>query len=230
VQKIFHLHIRKTSGTVLFNALWKKCGKDMVLPYRSDVEIFNKMPDKEDRQKEIAATPIISGHFYRLANEIPEDYFKVTILRNPVERTISAFNHMKGDIHDSSHIKIADLSFKDAMKDPRFAHELWNGQTRALVAAAGKNFETLDDAERVNTALHTLKSLDLVGFQENLQPFYRKVRSNLNLQVRYNQKINQKVTSQGIRVADVVNFSDEVVSKNRLDIFVYFESLKIGCI
>ncbi len=155
---------------------------------------------------------------------------RVTILRNPVERTISAFNHMKSDRLDPKHVEIADLSFADAMNDARFAHELWNGQTRALVAASGENFEKLDDAGRVNTALHTLKKMELVGFQENLEPFYKKLRTNLQIQIDYDERVNHKITSKGARLADVINCSGALALKNRLDIVVYFESLKIGCL
>lgn len=228
MKRLFHLHIRKTSGTVLYRGIVKSYGKEGVLPYRSDFEILRKLPEIREIEAAISDSTAISGHFYRVARFVPEDFYRVTILRNPLDRAVSAFNHMKNDPNDLLHEQIADLSFPEALQDGRFARELWNGQTRALVSAAGQNFEELQDAERLEVALDYLRSLDCVGFQEKLAPFYDKLHADIGLTVDHARKVNDAVTSNGLKLDDILQYSDQVVFRNRLDLFLYFAAMKFG--
>jgi hypothetical protein len=192
------------------------------------MEIIGKGIDENRLTHAFNSVSAISGHFYKFANLVPSNFYKVTILRNPLDRTVSAYNHMIADISDPWHDSIAGFSFEQALEDQRFATELWNGQTRALVGAAGKDFEILNDAERIESAMEVLGQMDLVGFQEHLAPFYDALRSEHGLQVDYKARVNEDITSQGISSHELMHLAAKISMRNRLDIFVYFLALSSG--
>jgi hypothetical protein len=94
--RILFLHIPKTAGISLFSALASAVGEDRAIRFASDTqperEAFLRMSDEELRRYRL-----ISGHFqlaFFLRKPIG-DYQIVTVLRDPVDRVLSAFFFMK---------------------------------------------------------------------------------------------------------------------------------------
>ena len=110
------------------------------------------------------------------------------------------------------------------------SHRNFGTGRRGLVAGAGQDFEKLDDDNRIQVALEYLKSFDLVGFQENLAPFYRAFETATSIKLDHTERINSAITSKGLKLNDTRNQSTALVTKNRLDLFIYFEAMKFGCL
>lgn len=220
--KVFHLHIRKTAGTALFHALKERFGSSA--PYRSDFEIGVKVPS-DQRVAELSRYPLISGHFYSTAAIVPDDYDVVTILRNPFSRVVSAYNHIRADKTDLLHKKLSDRSLEQALDDPALASELWNGTTRALVAASGGKYEDLEDAERIETALSYLQNCRFVGFQEALGVFFNEINAAYGTKADAGRKVNVETTASGLGREAAFPLARKIAGRNTLDVIVYDEAL-----
>src|SRR4026208_439750 len=84
------LHIPKTAGLSLTDFI-----KSQFAPFESnsttDLSDFIKTP-----QEEIAKYKFIAGHFpYNVSNFVQRKLVYITVLRDPVERTVSHYAHIR---------------------------------------------------------------------------------------------------------------------------------------
>ena len=91
--KVFFFHIPKCAGMSIWHALWDQYGQENVL----QVGIKDQRLKYEAMTSEEATQfKAIGGHgwlkIYRDKLGDMEDYFKITTLRHPVDRVISAYN------------------------------------------------------------------------------------------------------------------------------------------
>lgn len=94
--RLLFIHIPKSAGISFYNGLAGSIGIDRSLRFalgsKADQDMYLKMTAEEIRQYRF-----ISGHFtlpFFLRNKI-EDYKIVTVLRNPLDRELSAYFYMK---------------------------------------------------------------------------------------------------------------------------------------
>jgi hypothetical protein len=132
---------------------------------------------------------------------LPRPLFVFTILRDPVDRAISLYNHylrMHGErVHE---VIIGErLDFAAALTHPELSSSLTNAATRILgtevdVRAAWPNASAMSLAERwalqvppdegtYQRALENLKQLDFVGFTERLEEDARDLAALLRFEV-----------------------------------------------
>ena len=222
--KIFHLHIRKTAGTSFFDFLTDTLKKAKTCPIRSDFEFFTKVNDR-DKSAYFTDFDIISGHFYQAAQFVPGEYKKITLLRNPIHRVVSAYNQIANDKNDLQYANMIGLSLSEAIIDPQFAHELWNGQTRALVAASGNNFESMTDLQRFECAMDYLDTFDIVGFQEDTATMATKLATMLDIKPVTLPRSNTQVTAGGVSKKEAFTCLPALTTRNRIDLALYCEAI-----
>ena len=202
MSKIYHIHIRKTAGTVIYSLLKQQFKEEDVCPYRSEFELKIELPINAFLST-ISQYRMISGHYYTFGKQLDPEYKIVTFLRNPIDRTISAYNHIQNAPRDRFHDKLKGLTLCEALRSNLAELELRNGQTRYLVGNAGYDHNNLDDAS-VSIAKSFIDQLFFVGIQELMEPSIQRLA--LLLQIDAPQRIprvNTKITESGIKVSDL---------------------------
>lgn len=228
--KTYHIHIRKTAGTVVYNLLSKQFSQNDVCPIRSEIELRGKFPPRQ-RLPEITRYRLISGHFYTFGKELSPEYKMITFLREPLVRTVSTFNHIQNDIRDPFHKKLKGMSLSEALQSNLAALELNNGQTRFLVGNAGHDHTQLDD-QSVDIAKSFLDQMFFVGIQEQLESSIHRLALCLRIEPpTHVPRINTKITKAGLKISDL---NSDVVTllqeHNTYDLEVYqYAYEKYGC-
>ena len=85
---LYFLHIPKTAGTSLNNIIKEQFPKNKVYPYATYHQVYTNTKLKLDNYD------IIAGHFtHSYVQNMIRPVKIITVLRNPVSRVISAYNH-----------------------------------------------------------------------------------------------------------------------------------------
>jgi carbon monoxide dehydrogenase subunit G len=211
------VHIRKTAGKTLRQILYRQYTRGrtrLVRNYFVAPEISRSV------MEELAAAPppelrVVHGHVLFWQDvEWPEETQFLTLLRDPVERTISHYYWLRSR---SSRFK---KSLEEAVRDGSIHDNL---QTRVLAAEMPPFGETTD--EMLESALKSLKRLDLVGltdrFDETLVLATRVLGWKPMLYRRENvtpdRKPREEISSKAI---------DLIKRHNELDIELYRSASK----
>ncbi|MGI0026214.1 MAG: sulfotransferase family 2 domain-containing protein [Nitrosopumilaceae archaeon] len=125
---LYFMHIPKTAGTTLVTIIDDHFDLDSICKAQLWVQIL------QNRHQDFAKCRLIRGHFgYGLHNILPKKPAYITMLRDPIERTISQYEHSRRSkfarLKDSS---IIDTSFSHLINDPTASPIFTNKQTRHL--------------------------------------------------------------------------------------------------
>ena len=127
-ETLYFLHIHKTAGSSLREYIYDKFGRNeaCLLPW--------ELPAVLDRPaSELRNYRVIAGHYgYYLERLLGKPLVYITMLRDPVERTVSAFydQRWREDLWLHEHIK--DMTLDDYVFDRIGAREVMNFQTCSL--------------------------------------------------------------------------------------------------
>ncbi|MFV0478764.1 MAG: sulfotransferase family 2 domain-containing protein [Parahaliea sp.] len=180
---VFFLHIPKTAGTSVANALQPLFAKDKTLTHKQMNAVRFHDPSI------FLSAKFFHGHFtydvyaYRLPKQ-PD--FILTFLRDPVAHYISMFFHLKIDptfIHDVRLLPDMDLarefhqSIEHSSIEAFFKHDLVdmfdNFQTRYLVRGLSDEYDGLDDIAQLPIAQKLLLNLPYFGITEYMSDSLR---------------------------------------------------------
>jgi hypothetical protein len=183
---IFFVHVMKTGGSTFRRRMQRQLGSDAVFPYppldppemqpNVDVTYLAGLPTER-----LAAIRGFTGHLPYFATElVPTPSCVLTILRDPVERTISFLKQHHRDRGlgpERSLESIYDLPWH------RNLHML-NAQVRVFASAADEGIKTvmhrLDiDARRMELAKDHLQQVDVLGLQEHYDEFVDRAEARL---------------------------------------------------
>jgi len=170
--KVFFYHIPKCAGMSIWHYLWDIYGSKNVLQVgiKKDVEKF-----QNTSRANLERYSAIGGHHwlstYREKLDDLDGYFKITTLRDPIDRIISSYNFIKNfEIH-AKHEEVKKTAFED------FAiSEMPNMQTRLLTGTTDyqKAIELLDGwfdyyaaSDQVNHLLRVLSEHLEVPFKQD---------------------------------------------------------------
>lgn len=196
----FFLHVMKTGGTALREALFRVTAGRFVL---TDILLDELVciPDYV-----LGRASLVAGHLpFEAAGLLPGDPLVFTIVRDPVERTVSHFWHIRGMpwVED----ECPELSLEEFVESPRWSALASNYQARYLTheidlkgawvdwspverfaeqlphlgEGSAHKLQTLFDSmpltlegDRLEkAALARLDEIELVGISERLDPLYR---------------------------------------------------------
>ena len=122
------IHIPKTGG-VSFEALLRDIfGESSICPLYLEEEFITSSVSLSDFQ-------VYQGHIsYFIAEVLPKPLEIITILRDPVVRALSAYEHIKRDVMHPSHKILVEQTknLADFSKHPLLRYQISNVQTKTL--------------------------------------------------------------------------------------------------
>jgi len=124
---LYFLHIPKTAGTTLISVLDLYYPQQEICPARLWHEII-QIP-----RQDLTKYRLFRGHFYyALSKYLQRDLIHITLLRDPIERTISHFEHIRRESGHYLHKKVLTQDLAAFATDPETRPMIENFQTRAL--------------------------------------------------------------------------------------------------
>ena len=226
---LFFVHIPKNAGTTLNKIISHNFQRVCRISWnKEDENFYGKLIDSDISSKLIGCD-VIRGHFpygiHKHFKKIPE-FTYLTMLRDPIKRTISAFNYLKYDsTYVGKHLELKE--FLDNLSIREFVSEFHskipnhvyvdNAQVRYLSGIGdSKSFGTIDNSD-LELAKMNLKSM-IFGLSEEFNRSMLYFKKELSLKsVLYSKR---KVGS--IAVDTISDFDrDEILKVNKLDIQLY---------
>src|SRR6185437_13064012 len=128
------------------------------------------------------------------------EFLRICVLRDPLRRVVSGYNHIMGDLRDPLHEAAQNVSFCEAMDLEKFAGEMWNHQSRLIVANAGENFDALSDKQRIECCTTFLsEQTACFGVLEHSDRMLADLREKIGIRLPTGLPIiNSDVTARGV--------------------------------
>ena len=223
-QRFFVVHLQKTAGTSLRDRFRSTYSSETIYPNGTDgkighsvVSVSNLLERWKARRADIR---LIAGHFPLSTVELLDaEFVTMSILRPPVERTLSYLRHQKM-LNQSD----AGKSFEAIYDDPfRFNGLVRNHMTRMfsigadeMLAGDGVLTDTPDTAERLERAKAGVRGLDTFGLQPQFEEFWDEIAQ------RYDLTRGEPVRSNRTEPQDApAHLVDRILEDNGLDVELY---------
>jgi hypothetical protein len=221
-ERFFFVHLQKTAGTSLYLRLVDRLAPELIYPNETDgptipsvISVEHLLARWAARREEIR---IVTGHFPLCTAELLGERFTTfTILRDPVERTLSYLRH-----HRKEEPGAQDLTLEEIYEDPlRFDGLVHNHMVKMLSL---DRTEMTDGAlthveftpERLQRAKDRLAGLDAVGLQERYEEFWIHIRR------RYKWPLGRPAHANRTEPTDVPDsFRRRIADDNADDIALY---------
>lgn len=134
---IIFVHIPKTGGATLC-AILEKEYKDYY-----DIQRVKIPMSKYLQQDQTKKLEVIRGHFgFGIHKLLPQKkYTYITILRDPIERVISAYYYIRRSKPHKLHDLLNKITLNKFVTNRNFHHQTFNMQTRMLTGNSGTDLE-----------------------------------------------------------------------------------------
>lgn len=187
--RFFFIHMLKSAGTSLYMRLPRHFGDEGVYPNSTDGDPVVTAPQLDvdqllrrwtQRADEIR---IVAGHFPYCTTELLGGRFiTFTILRDPLERTLSFLRHQRKDSPGDRDLPLEAIY----EQQPRFDWLIHNHMVKMLSLTTdemtGGAMTVVDfDEERLARAKATLDRIDLVGLTEDFADFQWQLRERFGI-------------------------------------------------
>lgn len=176
MNRYFFLHLHKTAGTSLWRRLHHTFTDEQLYPGPHD----DKAPDRtlvpeylveryRARRDEIV---VVTGHFPLCTTELLGDEFATfTVLRHPVERTISVLQHYR-DLTPAARDTPLEELYDDPIRQLLMRdHMIKMLAMRLDEMTDGALSDITVDRARLEAAKARLDTIDVVGVQPRFEPF-----------------------------------------------------------
>jgi hypothetical protein len=223
-ERFFFVHVQKTGGTSLFMRLSQVFTDAEVYPNRSDGDLFSGAPQFSvplltnrwvDRGHEIR---LVFGHFPLCTTELLGGGFTtLTVLREPVERTLSYLRHFRAMTPEAS-----DKSLEEIYEDPvRFRRLVHNHMVKMFALRPSEmTFGMMTPIKftpaHLARAKEQLTTVDVLGLQERFQDFraelLRRFRWDLGDTIYANRSPRVKASAE---------LRARIANDNGLDVELY---------
>ena len=234
-RRFFVAHMQKTAGTALRDRLRATFPEEQIYPNRSDgpdprVSVISVSHLRERWAARGQQIRLLTGHFpVRIVELLDAPFVTMTVLRHPVERTLSFLRHQaerrqRGANEDTPLVEIYEDKF-------RFEHMIQNHMVRTLslspeemLAQDGVLTPVPYTAERLELAKEALAGLDLFGLQEHFEDFCDELAD------RYGLDAGESVRSNTTEPTDVpAGFAERIAEDNALDMELYDYACALYC-
>ena len=178
--------MQKTGGTSLYTRTKRHFGEAGVYPNDSDGETWDAAPNLmvpvllerwSERRDQIR---LIGGHFPLCTRELLDaDFTTFTVLRDPVERTLSYLRHHR-ELNSTDWDLTLEEMYEDQAHLMHFRHFIGNHMVKMLTMRTEEMTDgmmTLVDLDRgrLEEAKEALEEMAEFGFQEDLEGFARRL-------------------------------------------------------
>jgi hypothetical protein len=223
-RRYFFIHVMKTAGGTLRRQILANFEREQVYPMR---ELDPDMRDANYRLDYLTSLPperraairVYTGHFPFVAVELLRmDLTTITILRDPVERTLSYLRHCK-QRHPQHHA----LSLEEIYEDPFFFPSFIQDHQVKLFALTADDdpesyMDVLDvDEQRLRLAQANLERVDAVGVQERFDDLLRELEERFGW--RRASVRNKNVGSEDVGVSKALR--RRIAEDNHADMEFY---------
>lgn len=221
--RFFFVHLQKTGGTALFQRLREAFGAEAVYPTPDDEPGARPVIDAaylcERFRTHGTGLRVITGHFPLCAVEVlGEPFVTFTILRDPVERTLSLLRRRK-----AAEVKYHDLGLEEIYDDPALYDIIRNHMVKMLSLSAEEMTDTpltatvAFDAARLGQAQHNLEhGIHVFGLQERFEEFCGELSGLLERDLGVARFANR---TQPSPVRDALR--QRIADDNHLDVELY---------
>ncbi len=236
---VFFLHVMKTGGTTLFNEIRRNYENDEVYPHRQDLHFDGPRLDIHHHlsleylealaPRRRSRIRVYTGHFPYVALELlGGDFRTVTILRDPVERTISLLHQFRRPAPwttTGAPAPLRSMELHDVYAHPRvFAPLIHNHQTKMFsMVADDRPAAFLDevpmDADRLEIAKQNLAKIDVIGLMERYDDFVDELVESFGWKIRRETRLNAAPEAAPNEVDP--SLRERIVEDNALDIELY---------
>jgi Sulfotransferase family len=225
--RFFVAHIQKTAGTALRERLRATFCDKQIYPNASDgpdarISVISVAHLRARWAARGGQIRLLTGHFpVRTVELLDAPFVTMTILRHPVERTLSFLRHQaerrqRGAAEDTPLAKIYDEPF-------RFEHMIQNHMVRTLSLSPDEMVEhdgvltpVPYTPERLERAKEALVGLNLFGLQDLFDDFCDELAD------RYGLDVGESVRSNTTEPAEVPDgLADRIAEDNALDMELY---------
>jgi len=230
-KKLVFIHIPKTAGTTLKAIIYRHYLPGHVYTFYEQGQHRQRMDRLVCALEKKKKIGLITGHIgWGIHRELKEQVRYLTVLREPVERVISMYNHIKRSEAHPNHCEVSRMSIEDYVRSG-IDEAAQDSQTRFLSGVkwdyelAGKDDligtgdctkqEMLDAAKQ-----NLLKHIDVVGLSERFDETLILIRQVFGWRDTYYSNFN--VGKAGVKKAKpVVKGYDIIAEHNALDIELY---------
>ena len=223
-RRVFFAHMQKTAGTALRQGLINHFGKRTVYPTQGvDGTNPTQLVTSTDYLRERLAArgdeiEAITGHFPLCTTELLDGrYTTVTLLREPVERTLSYLRHHRKEEHADR-----DKSLEEIYEDPfRFKSFVHNHMTKMLSLTPAEMTDGMLtplelDERHLERAKDALGGIDAAGLQERFDEFFTSLVDRFGWRLGEPETLN---TTDPVEVPQ--SFRERIAEDNALDVELY---------
>lgn len=243
---VFFIHLMKTGGTTLFEHFKTIHSVDEVWPH-TDLDFSYDGPRLRVRHHlsldYVASLPperratirFYGGHLPYVARHLLGDVTTLTLLRDPVDRTVSLLRQMRRSvpgIQDSGRRpRLADAPLEEVYEhEAVFGPLVHNHQTKMFAIRAGEPYGFLDllplDAQRLADAKANLAEVDVVGVTERYDLFVSDVVAELGWTAE-DLKTENVSPDDGTQVVSAA-FRRRILDDNALDVELHRYALELA--
>jgi hypothetical protein len=222
VDRYFFVHVQKTAGTALLRRMKHAFGTRAIYPDDSDGSPPDSVLVHEHLAERFAARRdeirVITGHFpLCVAEMLDADFTTLTVLREPVERTLSYLRHHRVLLTEDR-----DLPLVEIYEDPfRFQGLVHNHMVKMFALTpdtmtAGVLTPVRFERHHLELAKERLATVDVVGVQERFEEFCAELERRFGWDLGPAMFANR---TEPVEVSDA--FRDRIAEDNALDIELF---------
>lgn len=237
---IFFIHVMKTGGTTVFRNLRANYELDQLYPYRHlDIQFEGEKVDVQhhlsvpylvglapERHERIR---VYTGHFPLVAAELlGRPLTTITLLRDPVERTISLLRQFMRKapwLDPTPGLTLESSSLEEIYEQPIvFEPLIHNHQTKIFsmqVSDSPKSYMDVVDVDRSRLALakENLAAIDVVGLTECYGEFLDELRTRFGWEVERDARANATPAGEMQPVSEALR--RRIANDNAIDLELY---------
>jgi hypothetical protein len=222
-QRWFLVHLHKTAGTALLQRLRLAFGEEAIYPTVSDNWTYFATMHVDLLRRRLAEhgdhIRVVTGHFPLCTTELlGASFVTMTILRDPVERTLSALRDMRERDEECKGRPLAEI-YADPIK---FRCLIQNHMTKMLAMTREEmtdGFLTvldLDDGHLDRAKRNLVERIDVWGVQEHFEEFCDELARRFGWDLgppRFANRSTPCEAEDGLR--------ERIVQDNQFDIELY---------
>jgi hypothetical protein len=221
-QRFFFVHVQKSAGTSLIFRLRREFGRAAMYPPESDkgdvASVISVDHLLERWQADRDTTRVVTGHFPLCTVDLlGASFTTLTVLREPVERTLSYLRHHRKLTPEDS-----ERSLEEIYTDPFRFHGLIHNHMVKMFSLTRE--EMTDGAltpvqftpDRLERAKQNLARVDVVGDQSSFEEFCAELTRRFDWHLGDGTHVNRTTP---VEVSE--SFRARIAADNAMDVELY---------